>query len=169
MTVPAIWITPEADLDAVLQRAPNATLFSFGSPSRPSPMPQARCRTRHAFAFNDIAEPQDGLVPPDAGHVTRLVTLLREGGHGPLVFQCWFGVSRSAAAATIACCALGLAAPSRVAERLRHTAPWATPNPLMIAHADALLGLEGALSEAVRSIGRGVQTSTGRAVRLDLG
>ena len=43
----------------------------------------------------------------------------------------------------------------RLARRLRKASPMATPNPLMVALADAQLGLEGRLSDAIRSIGRG--------------
>ena len=167
--MPRLWITPEADLGRVLEREPDAFLLSFGSPTRPASCPAGHPFERfEAFAFNDIAEPTDGLRAPSLDDVERLLALVSGREPAPaLVLQCWFGVSRSTAAAVIAATVLD---PTRDhAARLRAIAPWATPNALMIAHADQALGLGGALVDAVRAIGRGLETDRGRAVILSPG
>ena len=80
-----------------------------------------------------------------------------------MLVQCWAGVSRSTAAAYVVACALeGEGREADVARRLREAAPFATPNPLIVALADAQLGREGRMVEAVAAIGRGAETSMGR-------
>ncbi|MTI18711.1 protein tyrosine phosphatase [Rhodobacteraceae bacterium RKSG542] len=118
---------------------------------------------RLVLRFNDIAAPQEGLVAPSEDDVAAIIAFARNWPkHKPLLCQCWFGVSRSTAAAVIvkAACEPDACTDS-IALELRKAAPFATPNPLMIAHADKLLGRQGALIEAVSKIGRGAETSCG--------
>jgi len=120
--------------------------------------------------FNDIAAPREGLVAPSAEHVGALLAFA-EGWAGPrpLLIHCWAGVSRSTAAAYVIACAC--TAPGREAAwaaRLRDAAPTATPNPLIVAHADRLLDRGGAMIRAVEAIGRGVETDWGAPFELDL-
>ncbi len=74
------------------------------------------------------------------------------------------------AAAFIGACTL---APHRkeaeIAEALRAASPTASPNLLIVEHADRLLGREGRMVEAVRAIGRGAECMEGVpfAVELD--
>src|SRR5690606_12006237 len=87
-----------------------------------------------------------------------------------LVVHCYAGISRSTAAAYALAAALQ---PERdeaeLAEELRRLAPSATPNPLLIAHADYLLGRNGRMSRAIKRIGRGADAREGIPFRLDLG
>lgn len=120
--------------------------------------------------FNDIAVPREGLVAPSAEHLETLLAFV-DGWNGerPLLIHCWAGVSRSTAAAYVVACAR--TAPGREVEwaaRLRDAAPTATPNPLMIALADRLLGRDGAMVRAVEAIGRGAETDWGAPFELDL-
>ena len=120
--------------------------------------------------FNDIAAPREGLVAPSLEHVEALLAFA-DGWTGarPLLIHCWAGVSRSTAAAYAVACAR--TAPGREAawaSRLRDAAPTATPNALIVAHADRLLDRDGAMIRAVEAIGRGAETDWGAPFELDL-
>ena len=120
--------------------------------------------------FNDIAAPRGGLVAPSLEHVEALLTFSKGwSGARPLLIHCWAGVSRSTAAAYVVACAR--TTPGREDEwaaRLRDAAPTATPNPLIVAHADRLLDRDGAMVRAVEAIGRGAETDWGAPFELDL-
>lgn len=87
-----------------------------------------------------------------------------------LVVHCYAGISRSTAAAFALAAALQ---PERdeveLAWELRRLAPSATPNPLLIAHADFLLGRNGRMSRAIERIGRGAEAREGIPFRLEFG
>lgn len=107
--------------------------------------------------IDDIAQPMEGKVAPDAGHVGQLLDFAATWDRrGPLVIHCWAGISRSTAAAVITLSALNPDAPEvLIARLLREASPTAYPNRLMIQLGDAALGRGGRLISAVESIGRG--------------
>ena len=84
------------------------------------------------------------------------------------MIHCYAGISRSTASAYIIAAAL---APQRdeteLAKTLRRLSPSATPNPRLIAMADALLDRDGRMVEAIQAIGRGADAFEGVPVRLD--
>ncbi|MDJ1157763.1 tyrosine phosphatase family protein [Chelatococcus sp. SYSU_G07232] len=144
------------------------TLINMGTPvERPASIPVSR----HLFiGVSDITEPLEGHVLPGEEHVTRLLDFV----HGwerekPLVVHCYAGISRSTAAAFITACALS---PTRdeqaIAETLRRASPTATPNPRLVATADALLGRDGRMVAAIASIGRGAEAFEGEPFMLPL-
>ena len=93
---------------------------------------------------------------PEQRHVESLLDFLDRWEQArPLVIHCFAGVSRSTAAAFIALCALTPRPESEIARELRRLSPSATPNPRLVALADALLSREGRMSRAIESIGRG--------------
>lgn len=120
------------------------------------------------LTFHDIAEPHPDLQAVSAEDVDRLLAFARDWPRAaPLLIQCWAGVSRSPAAAyVIACMLAGPGREDRLAKRLRETAPFATPNPRLVALADQALGRRRAMVEAVVGIGRGGETSLGRTFEL---
>lgn len=120
--------------------------------------------------FNDITAPREGLVAPSLEHVEALLAFAKGwSGAQPLLIHCWAGVSRSTAAAyVIACARTATGGESEWAARLRGAAPTATPNPLMVALADRLLGRDGAMIRAIEAIGRGAETDWGAPFELDL-
>ena len=146
-------VTPEAGLaDALVTHRPSHAAC-FGSPSRPAVAPDVS----HVLlqSFHDIAEPRAGHVAPTRADADALIAFLRAwDGTAPLLLQCWMGVSRSTAALLIAGTARG-ADPAALARTLRERSPAATPNPLMVAHADDALALGGRLRAAAAAIGRG--------------
>jgi predicted protein tyrosine phosphatase len=118
---------------------------------------------------NDIAMPAEGLILAEAEHVARILDFVRDWPRAqPLLMHCWFGVSRSPAAAYVAACAL---APDRdetaLAGVLRQAAPFATPNRRIVALGDALLERDGRMIEAIETIGRGCEVSTGVPFVMD--
>ena len=126
---------------------------------------------RHvAIDISDISVPQEGHVLPAVAHIERLLGFVATWDRSsPLLIHCYAGVSRSTAAAYAAFCALspGLGEDD-VALRLRAASPTATPNPRLVALADAALGRGGRMIAAIRQIGRGEDCFEGNVFRLDL-
>jgi predicted protein tyrosine phosphatase len=127
---------------------------------------------RHLFIdVSDIVEPLEGHILPAAGHVAELLAFARAWSREkPLVFHCFAGISRSTAAAYITACAL---APERdeteLALALRQASATATPNPLLVALADEMLGRRGRMVDAIQAIGRGAEAMDGIPFMLKLG
>jgi predicted protein tyrosine phosphatase len=127
---------------------------------------------RHLYiAVADIVEDAPGHTLPADSHVRELLEFV--GGWdraAPLLIHCFAGVSRSTAAAFISACAL---APRRdegeIALALRAASPTATPNPRLVALADAVLGREGRMSRAIEAIGRGEECFEGVPFALEIG
>lgn len=161
-----IHVTPLDELANVISSTGAKRWVSFAAPGKSEPAPEQFKGERLALEFHDISEPQAGLQAPSRDDAKRLITFFM-ASNDDLILQCWMGVSRSTAGALIA---LLLSDPERdcakAAARLRQAAPFATPNPLLIAHADDVLGLDGHLIKATRSIGRGTTTDRGRPFTL---
>jgi predicted protein tyrosine phosphatase len=134
---------------------------------RPSGVPAGN----HLFLrMNDITEPLDGHIAPDATHVESLIGFVRGWDRAtPLVVHCWAGISRSTAAAFVSVCALS---PERdeheIAWAIRNASPTATPNIRIVSFADDLLARNGRMVAAVEAIGRGTMAGEGVPFRLDL-
>jgi len=124
------------------------------------------------LSSHDIAAPAEGLQAPTTDDVARLFAFARswaETGAGPMLVHCWAGVSRSTAAAYAIACALSPRSEAELAWALRAASPGATPNPLIVAHADVLLGRDGRMIAAIAEIGRGAEVSLGAPFELQLG
>lgn len=120
--------------------------------------------------FHDIAAPMEGKTPPARQHVESVLAFAERWDRAtPLVVHCWAGISRSTAVAYILSCAF---APERcereIALGLRRAAPSATPNPLLVAHADDHLGRAGRMRSAIAFIGRGADAFEGTPFVLEL-
>ncbi|WP_237481541.1 tyrosine phosphatase family protein [Lichenibacterium dinghuense] len=131
------------------------------------PMPGA---ARLLLDVSDIVSPRDGFALAGEGHVADLLAFARAWDRRhPLLVHCYAGVSRSTAAAFAVACALD---PTRdeavVAAAFRRASPSATPNPRLVALADAALGRSGRMTEAVRAIGRGRDCFEGEVFSLDV-
>lgn len=133
--------------------------------------PPSIASDKHLFiAMSDIIEPLEGHILPGSEHVETLLAFVRAWERErPLVIHCFAGISRSTAAAFIAACAL---APERaeveIAAALRRASRTATPNARLVALADAHLGRNGRMVEAIRGIGRGAETFEGEPFTLRL-
>lgn len=162
-----IVVAPLSALEGVAREARPEAVISLMSTPDPVPTPAEVDPRRHLrLTFNDVvdaAAQSRGLVPPSRAHVGAILEAARNWtGTAPLLVHCWFGVSRSTAAAAIVLAALrpDLSA-SRIAAELRAAAPFATPNARMIALADAMIGRDGTLRAAIEAIGRGEECSQG--------
>ena len=106
---------------------------------------------------NDITEPADGLVHPQDMHVAEVLEFAsRWNQRAPMIIHCFAGISRSTASAYASLCALNPDVPEDlIARRLRRASPTATPNKLIVAIADDILGRGGRMADAIAAIGLG--------------
>ena len=140
------------------------TIVSLLSPSQDAPsLTGIRASNHLHLILSDIASPREGHSLAEAGHIEQLLAFLRSWDRtAPLLIHCYAGVSRSTAAAFIALCALAPHEPEDVhAVALRLASPTATPNPRLIALADAMLARSGRMIAAIAAIGRGVDCFEG--------
>ena len=117
------------------------------------------------LTFHDIIEDDGGFHPRRSSEdAEKLVGFFDAGtGRDPMLIHCWAGISRSTAAAFTALCMLKPSSRRRgeLAWELRGLSPSATPNRLIVSHADALLGRDGRMVAAVDAIGRGREATEG--------
>jgi predicted protein tyrosine phosphatase len=115
------------------------------------------------LTFHDIAEPLDGFTAPRREHVEDILGFVATWQPpAGLLIHCWAGISRSTAAAYATMCALNPRHDeAEIAWDLRRMAPTASPNRLMVSHADELLGRGGRMIAAVDAIGRGAHAYEG--------
>jgi predicted protein tyrosine phosphatase len=112
--------------------------------------------------FHDITEKRAGLIEPNIELITAILQFGRSwSSDHPMLIHCWAGISRSSAAAFLIACDRNDQCEDRIARELRQRAPFATPNRLMVALADDLLGRAGRMLDAVDRIGRGVDAFEG--------
>lgn len=103
---------------------------------------------------HDIAEAMDGYTHPSETHIRRLLDFgARWSGERPVLVHCMAGVSRSAATGFILACQRNEGREAEVARLMRARGGWVSPNPLMVAIADDLLGRGGRLVEALGRMG----------------
>ena len=146
-------------------------MISLMSPGHSFHRPGVIDPARHlTLGVNDIAAASEGLVAPAEAHVRAIIDFARSWEQtAPLVIHCWFGISRSPAAALIAALALEPDQDDQaLTHRLRVASPYVTPNASLVAIADGMLGRQGRLVAAVRDMGRGDETNQGDEFRFDL-
>jgi predicted protein tyrosine phosphatase len=122
---------------------------------------QPKCHLQ--LTFHDIAEPLDGFTAPGREHVEQMLDFVTTWQPpASLLIHCWAGISRSTAAAFAAMCALKSEEDeAEIAWTLRRMAPTASPNRLIVKHADQILGRRGRMIAAVEAIGRGAHAYEG--------
>lgn len=90
-------------------------------------------------------------------------------GDGDILIHCSRGVSRSTAAAFVIMC---MRAPEKkecdIAAALRSAAPFADPCPLLVSYADALLGRDGRMIDAIEDLPPPCAAITAPVVTLPL-
>lgn len=116
---------------------------------------------------DDIVEPAPLEVAPDRRHIEQIIAFARDWDPaGKILVHCYAGISRSTAAALIVYCAHFPETVGRATGHLRRTASYARPNALIVALGDELLGMNGRLVEAVRSMGPASFAMEGRLVGI---
>ncbi|MDG2048188.1 MAG: tyrosine phosphatase family protein [Halioglobus sp.] len=139
-------------------------MISLMGPIQNFDRPDIIRQDRHLIVrINDINVEMQGLVYPEESHVSNIIEFARSWDQKkPLLIHCWFGISRSPAAALISALANR---PDQddfeLAYRLREASACATPNQRIIEIGDTLLGRNGRLCRAVNAIGRGKEASQG--------
>ncbi|MEW9805120.1 tyrosine phosphatase family protein [Mesorhizobium marinum] len=167
-----IWVCPLSQVEKTVSATRAERLLSLLAPGTAMTRPPAIAEANHLFlSLHDIAEPQEGMTLPGEAHMRTLLDFADSWNRArPLVINCYAGISRSTASAYIIAAALQ---PSRdegeLAQTLRLASPSATPNPRLVALADAMLGRQGRMVAAVRSIGRGADAFEGVPFSLEIG
>jgi len=120
--------------------------------------------------LHDISSPLDGYIFPEEEHVADLIDFVRRWDRrAPLVVHCYAGISRSTASAFATACALN---PKRdeieIARQIRAASPIASPNRLIVAHADKALGRDGRMLRALDKMGPATMMVEGRPFRIEL-
>lgn len=158
-----------ANVEETVARTGAGRLLSLLSAGTEVTRPASIARENHLhLVMHDIAVAQDGMTMPGEEHVLDILDFGRQWDRTrPLVIHCYAGISRSTASAYIIAAAL---APQRdeaeLAQTLRALSPSATPNPRLIAVADALLDRKGRMVEAIQAIGRGADAFEGTPFEL---
>lgn len=144
-------------------------LVSWLSPPAEAPAiaPAFAPANRLLLASHDVVELTEGFQAPCADDVGKLLAFARAWDRAhPMLVHCWAGVSRSTAAAFVVACALSERPERELAQALRRASPSATPNTLIVRHADDLLGRGGRMVQAVAEIGRGAECMLGAPFEL---
>lgn len=116
----------------------------------------------------DISQAAEGMTLAGADQVAEILAF----GQGwdasqPMLVHCWAGISRSTATAYMIACARNPSASEiEIARRLRAAGPHAQPNRRLVQLADAALGRNGRMIEAVESIGASDYSVMGRPFEL---
>lgn len=166
-----IYVCPLSKVEETVVTTSSKRLLSLLSAGMDMERPASIAPENHLhLVMHDIVELQAGMTMPGENHVRQLLDFGRAWDQArPLVVNCYAGVSRSTASAYIIAAAL---APSRdeaeLAWTLRWLSPSATPNPRLIATADAILGRGGRMIAAIKAIGRGQDAFEGEPFGMDI-
>jgi predicted protein tyrosine phosphatase len=149
-------VTPLSRLPQVIAARAPSHVITLLSPEELIPTPAGFPPERHLrLGVHDIAEPEAGLVIPDAALVERIFDFASGWDAAqPMVVHCWAGISRSTATAfAIACERNPHADELEIALRMRRASPSAYPNRRIVALADAILDRRGRMVAAVEAMG----------------
>lgn len=167
-----IVVSPLARIAEMAVRHKAREMISLLAANQDFHRPAVISAERHLkLAMNDITFAGTGdLIAPQEVHVAKIIEFARDWDQSaPLVVHCWMGVSRSPAAAMIASLAV---APEddeeALAQRLRVSSPFATPNMRLVEIGDDLLGRGGRFVKAVKALGRGADADGNTPFTLPL-
>ncbi len=141
--------------------------LEFERPQTVEPRNYLRVRVSDIVPDSDgSATPEhqrDGHVLAQHDHVQEMINFVKSWDQqAPMLIHCYAGVSRSTAAAYIAMLVLNPELNEHeLAWELRKRSPTATPNPHIIALADRILGRNGRMIAAIKTIGRGAECFEG--------
>lgn len=166
-----IHVCPLSSLESVLAASGAADVISLlAVPHRVPAFHSVSPERRLHVPISDIVAAAPEHLLAGAADIDGLLAFVRAWDReAPLLIHCYAGVSRSTAAAYIALCALDPAqSETQHAAVLRRASPTATPNPHLIALADATLGRSGRMVEAIAAIGRGAECFEGVCFALEV-
>ncbi len=154
----AIWISSLALAPKLAVRHNPARIISLLSPYDAFPTFPGYGADRHLkVPIHDIAEDIGDWRAPDLSDAEGLIRFAQGWDRSqPMLIHCWAGISRSTASAFITACLHNPRTDEgEIASALRAASPTASPNVRLVAHADAVLGRSGRMSNAIAAIGRG--------------
>jgi predicted protein tyrosine phosphatase len=168
----AIYVCPLSRLGETVQKTGARHIVTLIDQNTLVDRPESIEVGNHLYlGMHDICDPADGMICPSEEHVGEFLDFVgRWDRRTPVVIHCYAGISRSTAAAFSAYCAVRPDLDeAEVAKRIRTRSAEATPNARIVRMADALLGRDGRMIEAVEQIGRGVFAYEGTifSLRLD--
>lgn len=134
--------------------------------------PKSISADHHLFlGVADIIAPIRGMTEPAEDHVRQLIAFVDSwDGSQPMVIHCFAGISRSTAGAFIALCHLAPETDEmELALRIRQSSRVASPNPKLVELADGVLGRDGRMVDAIRSIGTGALAFRTKPFELSIG
>ena len=163
-------VAPACEARRTCRTARPSHLLRLVSPDQDDDLADLAADATLTLVMHDVAEPLAGRIAASPAMIRALLDFSAGwDGRRPLVAQCWAGVSRSTAAAFIIACQKRPDLAERdLAAALRRASPQATPNRLMVAHADALLARAGRMTAGIDAIGRGAEFTSFAAATLDL-
>ena len=166
-----IIVTPLSAVEETIRGHRPSHMVTLLSPEHMIETPRGFPRERHLrLGINDVVDISAGENPPLKGHVDELLAFSRDWpAERPMLVHCWAGISRSMAATYIILCdRLGRGSELYAAKAIRSRARHAYPNALLVQYADDLLGRQGRMIEAIRSIGAGSIAAEGEIVDFPL-
>lgn len=158
-----------AAVPAVVSATAAKGLVSVLDPELIPETPNTIAPDRHfKLAIDDIEAPHPGLKHAELRHVDALCQFARNWSAsferhgqnalprdkaGSIVIHCYAGVSRSSAAAYVMLCALNPEVSElTIANYMRSRSKTASPNRLIVSLGDQVLGRNGRMNKAIRSI-----------------
>lgn len=162
--MPQLLVAPLSALDDALENHRPSHLVSLLSPPHMIVTPKGFDPGRHLkLGVNDVGDPAAGDFPPSREHIDRLIAFARDwDASRPFLIHCWAGISRSMASAyTILCDRLGGGREIEIALAIRRRAPHASPNTLLVRHADDALGRGGRMVAALSAMGQPLNVTEG--------
>jgi predicted protein tyrosine phosphatase len=151
-----ILVSSLSGLGEALERHRPSHLVSLLSPPYMIATPDGFDPRQHLkLGIDDVREPAGAENPPERLHVDRLLSFARGwDANAPILVHCWAGISRSMASAyVILCDRLGDGRECEIALAMRRRAPHASPNSLLVRHADEVLGRDGRMVAALEAMG----------------
>lgn len=159
-----ILVTPLSALEDALESHRPSHIVTLLSPEHMIETPKGFPAARHLrLGVNDITDPSAGDAPPVRQHIDQLLAFSRGWNmEAPLLIHCWAGISRSMASAfTVLCDRLGMEREMKIAMAIRRRVPHASPNRLLVAHADEALERGGRMLTALKVMGQSHQVEEG--------
>ena len=169
--MPRILVSPLSGLEEALEHHRPSHLVSLLSPQFMISTPDGFDPRQHLkLGVDDVRDPAGAENPPEREHIDRLLAFSRSWDEqAPILIHCWAGISRSMASAyVILCDRLGQGQEITIARAMRRRAPHASPNSLLVRHADEALARDGRMVAALEAMGPPVLTLEGSATIFPL-
>ena len=154
----AIIVCPLSQAPSIARQRRPSHVISLLDPGSAFPLLSGYGYDRHlCVPIHDIEAEAEGLDAVDADHIRTILEFVGAWRRDePILIHCYAGISRSTATAYITACAHNPQADEEeIALALRTASPTASPNRRFVALADAELGREGRMTQAIDRIGRG--------------